>query len=89
VQVDPVKPTLKAPGTQRLKVECDETLSSFAFNFNLRRYNMEAIVARGKVPIVVGGTGLYLRWLTCGRQGLTLLHFSAQRERFLCDRGGS
>jgi len=41
VQVDPLKPTLKAPGTKRLKVEFDELLSSFAFNFNLRRYNEE------------------------------------------------
>ena len=39
VQVAPVKPTSKAPGTKRLKLEYDELLSSFAFNFNLRRYN--------------------------------------------------
>ena len=25
------------------------------------------VVQRGKVPIVVGGTGLYLRWLVHGR----------------------
>jgi len=41
VQVDPIKPTLKAPGSKRLKLECDEPLSHFAFNFNLRRYNVE------------------------------------------------
>jgi hypothetical protein len=40
VQVDPMKPTLKAPGTKRLKLEHDVLLSSFAFNFNLRRYTM-------------------------------------------------
>ena len=40
VQVDPIKPTLKAPGTKRLKLKCDEPLSNFAFNFNLRRYNL-------------------------------------------------
>jgi hypothetical protein len=39
VQVDPIKPTLKAPGTERLKLECEELLSNFGFNFNLRRYN--------------------------------------------------
>jgi len=39
VQVDPVKPTLKAPGTKRLKPKYDEPLSKFAFKFNLRRYN--------------------------------------------------
>ena len=38
VQVDPMKPTLKAHGTQRLILLCDEPLSQFALNFNLRRY---------------------------------------------------
>jgi hypothetical protein len=33
-----MKPTLKAPGSQRLKLKYDETLSNFGFNFNLRRY---------------------------------------------------
>jgi hypothetical protein len=36
VPVDPIKPTLKAPGTKRLKLKCHRLLSSFAFNFNLR-----------------------------------------------------
>jgi len=39
VQVDPIKPALKAPGTKRLKPKFDEPLSSIAFKFNLRRYN--------------------------------------------------
>ena len=38
VQLDPIEPTLKAPGTKRLKLKCDELLSSFASNINLRRY---------------------------------------------------
>jgi len=38
VQVDPIKPTLKAPVNKRLKLEYDELLSRFAFKFNLRRY---------------------------------------------------
>ena len=38
MQVDPIKPTLKAPGTKRLRLKCDKLLSHFAFNFNLRRY---------------------------------------------------
>ena len=61
-----MKPTLKAPGSKRLKPKCDERerrvsvyeetpgfrlgpspkcdhlLSNFAFNFNLRRYSVEA-----------------------------------------------
>jgi len=43
VQLDPAKPTLKPPGTerlnQRLNLTYDELFSSFAFNFNLRRCN--------------------------------------------------
>jgi hypothetical protein len=41
VQVDLIKPTLKAPGTKRLKLEYDGLLSDFAFKFNLRCYNKE------------------------------------------------
>ena len=36
VHADPVKPTLKAPGTKRFKLTYDEVLSSFAFKLNLR-----------------------------------------------------
>jgi hypothetical protein len=39
VQVDPIKPTLKAPGTKRLKLKYDKPLSSFPVNINLRRYD--------------------------------------------------
>jgi len=38
VQVDPIKPTLQAPGTKRLKLKYNKLLYLFAFNFNLRRY---------------------------------------------------
>ena len=44
MQVDPIKPTLKAPGTERLKLKCDEPLSNFAFKFNLRRYLQQLAV---------------------------------------------
>jgi len=40
VQVDPIKHTLKAPGTKCLKLKYDELLSSFASNFNLRQYTV-------------------------------------------------
>jgi len=40
VQVDPIKPSLKAPGTMRLKLEYGKLLSNFAFKFNLRRYSL-------------------------------------------------
>jgi len=39
VQVDPIKPTLKTPGTMRLRLIYGELLSSFAFKFNLCRYS--------------------------------------------------
>jgi len=42
VQVVTFKPVLKAPRTKRLKLKYDKLLSSFAFNFNLRLYNMVA-----------------------------------------------
>jgi hypothetical protein len=38
VQVDTINPTLKSPKTNSLKLNYDETLSGFAFKFNLRRY---------------------------------------------------
>jgi hypothetical protein len=38
VQVAPIKPTLKPPGSKHLKVKCDELLSGFAFKFILRSY---------------------------------------------------
>jgi len=46
VHVDPIEPTLKAPGTKLLKLTYDEPLPNFAFKFNLRRY---MAVARGAV----------------------------------------
>jgi hypothetical protein len=45
VQVDPMKRTLKAPVTKILKLRYDKLLSSVAFNFNLRSYNKEILVA--------------------------------------------
>ena len=38
MQVDPMKPKLKPPGYQGLKLEFAGLLSNFAFKFNLRRY---------------------------------------------------
>ena len=37
MQVDPIKPTLKAPGYEHLKLERENLLSNFAFKFNMRR----------------------------------------------------
>ena len=38
MQVEPIRSTLKAPGSERLKLECNDLLSSFAFKFSLRPY---------------------------------------------------
>jgi len=46
VQVASIRPTLKAPGTKRLTLKCDESLSNFAFNFNLRRYSLAGGISR-------------------------------------------
>ena len=40
VQVDPIKPMLKLPGTKRLKLEHDGLLSNVGIKFNLRRYTV-------------------------------------------------
>jgi len=45
VQVYPVKPTLKAPGSKRSRLKYDILLSSFAFKFNVRRY-IQVLVGR-------------------------------------------
>jgi hypothetical protein len=37
VQVDPIKPTLKAPGSKRLILKHDRLVLDLGFNFNLRR----------------------------------------------------
>ena len=39
VKIDPIKPTLKPPGTQRLKLHHDDGLLNFALKLSLRRYN--------------------------------------------------
>jgi hypothetical protein len=58
VQVDPIKPELKPPGTERLTLKCDKLLSSFAFNFNLRRYTTAAVCRDTHIALVGGGKGV-------------------------------
>ena len=43
MQTDPIESTLKAHGTVRLTLKYDKLLSSFAFNFNLRRFIQEQV----------------------------------------------
>ena len=60
VQVDPITPTLKAPGTKRLKLKYHELLSNFAFKFNLRRYS--------EVCVSVTGGAVDATQICCGGQ---------------------
>jgi len=46
VQVDPIKPTLKAPGIKLLKLNHGKHLSNFGFKFNLRRYTKDELRMR-------------------------------------------
>ena len=68
MQVDPIKPTLKPPASKRLNRKQYVRLSSFGFNFNLRRSNEEPVPTPAPVATFTS------------RQGLTLVHFSAQLE---------
>jgi hypothetical protein len=56
VQVDPIKPRLKAPGTKRLKLKHDEPPSKLAFKFSLRRYSM-GLVRSGDQVVGVHAIG--------------------------------
>jgi len=79
VQVDPVKPTLNAPGTQRLKLKDDRPLSSYGFEINLRRSTKvsasDAAASNNGPEFLDDDHRLLLR---CSRQGLTLVHVIAQ-----------
>jgi hypothetical protein len=61
VQVDPIKPTLKAPGTKRLKLKGDDLLSSFGFKFNLCRYTWAVTKLVRMHPDIVSKAGAYTR----------------------------
>jgi len=77
VQVDPMKPKLKPPGTKRLKVKHDKSLSillQFCFQFQLAPLQHGAHLRRPAKDGVGAG------------QGLTLVHFSAQLEPCLVTR---
>ena len=59
MQVDSIKPTVTAPGTERLKLKFDEPLSNFAFSFNLCRYvkGISGSVNSGEVLAIMGPSG--------------------------------
>ena len=63
VQVDPMKPKLKPPGTKRLKLKYDGLLSKFGFKLNLRRYSS----ARRRPPPRPAEPRRAPWWSTCTR----------------------
>ena len=70
VQVDPIKPVLKAPGTILLKLRCDGPLSNVAFKFNLRRQLKDLKEVKCRMGCTAGA---YTR------------HSSAHRKHFVWD----
>jgi len=71
VQVDPITPTLKAPGTKSLNQTRIKLLSSLALKSKSRRYIQVLLEERSRARAAMQ------------RRGLTLVHFSAQCEPFL------
>jgi len=62
VQIDPIKPELKPPGTKRLKLKCDVLLLNFAFKFNLRRYAMGSMPTTSDMARIYVGVLDELTW---------------------------
>jgi len=59
VQVDPVKPTLTAPGTKRLTLKYYILLSNFNFKFNMRRCTEVQLRTSVRVYREMPGRGLH------------------------------
>jgi hypothetical protein len=57
VQVDPMNPKLKPPGTKRLKLKCDILLSTSGFKLNLRRYKEVDVAVAASASVVGGSVG--------------------------------
>jgi hypothetical protein len=66
VQLDPIKPTLKASSSERLRLKSDEPLSNVAFKFNLRRYHV------GRVTIIMNDYP-YIKYAVIGLLGLLVV----------------
>jgi len=69
VHVDPIKPTMQAPGIKLLKLKYDKPLSNFAFKFNLRRYIMERSMHFLKIAVNEEDENKVLEARTLRREG--------------------
>jgi hypothetical protein len=63
-----MKPKLKPPGTKRSKLEYDIPLSSFAFKFNLRRYNLVSESELDEIERVLTSINAEVRRYTMSKQ---------------------
>ena len=55
VQLDPMKPDMKPPGSKRLNLKSEVLLSNFYFKFNLRCYTLVAAGYRAFYAAVLAG----------------------------------
>ena len=78
VQVDPIKPTVEAAGSKRLKLEHGRLLSNVGFNFHLRRYSLGLTIETRPDYCL----SPHLRQMLNYGQGLTVVPISAQLELF-------
>ncbi|GIL76198.1 hypothetical protein Vretifemale_5704 [Volvox reticuliferus] len=64
-------PPAERQGVPHHLIDVRDPLEDFSAGefFECARPVMEDIIRRGGVPLVVGGTGLYLRWLVVGKGG--------------------
>jgi len=66
VQVQPIKPTLKAPGIKHFKLKYNKPHSNFAFTFNLRRYTKgETKEAEERAGVALAEAGLGRKCSKC------------------------
>ena len=61
VHVDPVKPKLKAPCTNLLKLEQEKLLLKLPFNYNLRHYNLATAHSKRTGEVKRRMAGAYTR----------------------------
>jgi hypothetical protein len=69
VQVDPIRPALKSPGSERLKLKSEELLSNFGFKFNLRRYIVAEASERDDDDLDGWDGRVHQRCGACGDRG--------------------
>ena len=73
---------MKTPAFSALALECDETLSSFAFNFNLRRYTEALAVLEQR--LVLGAPDMKLDEVSFAADALTKLGLTPGAEVGQC-----